>query len=146
MQNRRLVIDANILIRAVLGVRVRELIAGYCESVAFYVAESNVEEAMQYLEELAPRRGIPDETWRTAFSSIMAAVQIIPQVELAAAEPEAMARIGQRDPEDWRRQSPVRFNSTAPCGPKTRTFSVPALQRGRPQQSKSIFEVIECDE
>ena len=36
MQNRRLVIDANILIRAVLGVRVRELIAGYCESVAFY--------------------------------------------------------------------------------------------------------------
>ena len=101
MQNRRLVIDANILIRAVLGVRVRELIGGYSESVAFYVAESNVEEAMQYLEELAPRRGIPDETWRTALSSIMAAVQIIPQVELAAAEQEAMARIGQRDPEDW---------------------------------------------
>ena len=56
---------------------------------------------MQYLEELAPRRGIPDETWRTALSLIMAAVQIILQVELAAAEQEAMARIGQRDPEDW---------------------------------------------
>ena len=61
MQSRRLVIDANILVRAVLGVRVRELIGCYCESVAFYVVESNVEEAIEYLAELAPRRGIPDE-------------------------------------------------------------------------------------
>jgi hypothetical protein len=60
VQSRRLIIDANILIRAVLGVRVRELIERYCESVAFYVAESNAEEAMQYLAELAPRRGIGD--------------------------------------------------------------------------------------
>ena len=116
MQNRRLVVDANILIRAVLGVRVRELIAGYCESVAFYVAE----EAMQYLAELAPRRGIPDDIWRTALTTIMAAVQIIPQVELAAAEREAMARIGHRDPEDWPRGK--RFRSIAPCGRKTRTL------------------------
>ena len=101
MQSRRLIIDANILIRAVLGVRVRELIERYCESVAFYVAESNVEEAMQYLAELAPRRGIGDPIWQAALTSIMTAVQIVPQVELAAAEKEAMARIGHRDPEDW---------------------------------------------
>jgi predicted nucleic acid-binding protein len=31
----------------------------------------------------------------------LAAVQIIPQAELFAAEPEAMARIGQRDQADW---------------------------------------------
>ena len=62
-------------------------------TVHFYVAESNVEEAIEYLAELAPRRGIPDETWRAALTSIMAAVQIIPQVELAAAEHEAMARV-----------------------------------------------------
>jgi len=35
MQHKRLVIDANILIRAVLGQRVRRLIAGACERVAF---------------------------------------------------------------------------------------------------------------
>ena len=92
VQSRRLIIDANILIRAVLGVRVRELIERYCESVAFYVAESNVEEAMQYLAELAPRRGIGDPTWQAALTSIMTAVQIIPQVELATAENEALAR------------------------------------------------------
>lgn len=101
MQSRRLIVDANILIRAVLGVRVRELIERYCESAAFYVAESNVEEALQYLAELAPRRGIPEEVWRASLAGIMAAVQIIPQVELAAAEAEAMARIGKRDPADW---------------------------------------------
>lgn len=101
MQSRRLIIDANILVRAVLGVHVRALIERYCESAAFYVAESNVEEALQYLAELAPRRGIPEEVWRASLAGIMAAVQIIPQVELAAAEAEAMARIGKRDPADW---------------------------------------------
>ena len=84
-----------------LGVRVRELIESYCESVAFYVAEWNVEEAMQYLAELAPKRGLADATWQEALTSIMTAVQIIPQVELDAAKGNAMARIGQRDPEDW---------------------------------------------
>ena len=47
MQDRRIVIDANILIRAMLGVRVRELIERYCETTAFYVAEVNVEEAVR---------------------------------------------------------------------------------------------------
>jgi predicted nucleic acid-binding protein len=101
VQGKRLFIDANILVRAVLGIRVRELIERYCESVAFYVAESNVEEAMQYLAELAPRRGIREEVWRQSLAGVMAAVQIIPQVELAAAEAEAMARIGKRDAADW---------------------------------------------
>jgi predicted nucleic acid-binding protein len=101
VQSKRIIVDANILIRAVLGVRVRELIERFCESTAFYVAESNVEEAMQYLSELAPRRGIREDIWREAFAVIMGAVQIIPQVELAAAESEARARIGRRDPEDW---------------------------------------------
>ena len=77
------------------------MIERYCESTAFYVAESNVEEAAQYLADLAPRRGIREDAWRESFAGIMAAVQIIPQVELAAAEAEAMSRIGHRDPADW---------------------------------------------
>ena len=101
MQSKRIVIDANILVRAVLGVRVRELIERYCDSVAFYVAESNLEEAMNYLAELTPKRGIREDVWQESLAGIMAAVQIIPQVELTAAEAEARARIGQRDPADW---------------------------------------------
>lgn len=101
MQSKRIVIDSNILVRAVLGVRVHELIERYCDSAAFYVAESNVEEAMKYLAELAPRRGIREEVWRESLAGIMAAVQIIPQQELTAGEAEATARIGPRDPADW---------------------------------------------
>lgn len=54
MQDRRTGIDANTVIRAVLGLRVRELSERYCETTAFYVAEANAEEARQYLAELAP--------------------------------------------------------------------------------------------
>lgn len=101
MQSKRIVIDANILIRAVLGIRARQLIERYCDSTAFYVAESNVEEAMQYLAELAAKRGIREEVWQESVAGIMMAVQIIPQVELTTAESEAKARIGQRDLADW---------------------------------------------
>ena len=44
-------------------------------------------------------------------TSIMAAVQIIPQVELADAEHKAMARTGHRDPGDWPSVA-ARFNSS----------------------------------
>ncbi len=101
MQSKRIIIDANILVRAVLGVRVRELVERYCDCVAFYVAESNVEEAMKYLAELTAKRGIREEVWQESLAGIMAAVQVIPQVELAATEAEATARIGPRDPADW---------------------------------------------
>lgn len=59
MPRRRLVVDANILIRAVLGRRVRLLIADACDRVSFYVAEANYDEATHYLAELAPAGGYP---------------------------------------------------------------------------------------
>lgn len=64
MPSRPLIIDANILIRAVLCDRVRALIKRYCGAVVFYVAEPNVEEATEYLVERAAKRGVADETWR----------------------------------------------------------------------------------
>lgn len=101
MQSRRLVLDANILIRAVLGRRVRDLIAGYCDQVAFYVAEANYDEAAEYLSTLAPSRGIPEAVWHAAFHTVMSAVQIVGMEELASMESAARARIARRDGEDW---------------------------------------------
>lgn len=40
-------LDANILIRAVLGTRVRSLLEAHCERVAFFVASESVDEAQQ---------------------------------------------------------------------------------------------------
>lgn len=74
MQHKRLVVDANILIRAVLGQRVRGLIANATDQVAFYVAEANYEEAKHYLAQLAPTRGIDEAIWRGALDTVMAAI------------------------------------------------------------------------
>jgi predicted nucleic acid-binding protein len=101
MQHKRLVIDANILIRGVLGRRVRQLMADACDHVAFYVAEVNYSEAEHYLAELAPARGINEAVWREALETLMAAVQLVGQEELALVETEARARIARRDERDW---------------------------------------------
>lgn len=70
MQHKRLVIDANILIRGVFGTRVRELIVAATEEVAFYVAEANYREACHYLAELAPRRRLADPVWKAALETL----------------------------------------------------------------------------
>ena len=102
MQHKRLVIDANILIRAVLGSRVRGLIEHYCNSVAFYIAEANVDEAEFYLStELAAKRGLSEEVWRQVFEGVLNAVQIIADDVLIEVKTEAKARIASRGVNDW---------------------------------------------
>jgi predicted nucleic acid-binding protein len=102
MQHKRLVIDANILIRAVLGSRVRHLIEYYCESVAFYMAEANVKEAEFYLSTvLAAKRNLSEEIWRPVFNGILNTVQIIADDVLIEVESKAKARIASRDVNDW---------------------------------------------
>ena len=102
MQHKRLVIDANILIRAVLGSRVRHLIEYYCESVAFYMAEANAKEAEFYLStELAAKRNLSEEIWRPVFNGILNTVQIIADDVLMDVESKAKARIASRDVNDW---------------------------------------------
>ena len=60
-ERQRLVLDANILIRACLGIRVRQLIADSAGAVDFFVAEANAAEASGYIEVLAARRGLNPE-------------------------------------------------------------------------------------
>jgi hypothetical protein len=72
MPPKRLVIDANILVRAVLGSRVRGLIERYCNSTAFYMAETNTREAEFYLStELAAKRGLNEGLWRPVFEGVL---------------------------------------------------------------------------
>jgi len=58
MSPKAIVLDANILIRAVLGRRVRELILEYSESVKFFAPDIAYEDARKYLPELLTKRGI----------------------------------------------------------------------------------------
>ena len=53
MPSRALVVDANILVRAVLGRRVREVIETYAGDVSFFVPESAYAEAEEHLRHLS---------------------------------------------------------------------------------------------
>jgi hypothetical protein len=57
MSNSALVLDANILIRAVLGVRVRRILEHYAGRVSFFVPELALSEAREHLAALVAMRG-----------------------------------------------------------------------------------------
>jgi hypothetical protein len=57
MPGKALVLDANILIRAVLGKRVRNVIEAYCDDISFFVPEAAYAEAEEYLPNLIGKRG-----------------------------------------------------------------------------------------
>jgi predicted nucleic acid-binding protein len=98
-ERKRLVLDANILIRGCLGVRVRALIADSAGEVDFFVAEANASEASGYLSDLAARRGLDPQICQEAFLSLMEVVQIVDSTWIETARDEALKRI--RDPADW---------------------------------------------
>lgn len=98
-EQKRLVLDANILIRACLGVRVRALIADFANDVAFYVAEANAAEAADYISELATRRSLNPRLCEEAFLSLMGVVQVVDTPLIEGTKDEALKRI--RDPADW---------------------------------------------
>lgn len=99
MERKRLVIDANILIRGCLGVRVRALIAAYADRVDFFVAEANVAEAADYIADLARQKNLDEAICTEALLSLMRVVQMVENAIVESARHEALARI--RDVDDW---------------------------------------------
>ena len=101
MSSKSLVIDANILIRAVLGKRVREVIEAHCEVITFFVPEAAYCEAEEHLSELAIKRGgDPVEALRS-MRGLNQLVEPIGSDMYGEFEAEARERLGQRDADDW---------------------------------------------
>jgi len=61
MSNKAIVLDANILTRAVLGTRVRELIVNNAQSVPFFAPYVAFVDARKYLPALLEKRGVKSE-------------------------------------------------------------------------------------
>jgi predicted nucleic acid-binding protein len=57
MPGRALVLDANILIRAVLGQRVRRILEVHADDISFFVPEAAHAEAERHLAALVLKRG-----------------------------------------------------------------------------------------
>ncbi len=58
MSKKAIVLDANILIRAVLGKRVRELIVDNANAVQFFAPDVAYADARKYLPSLLEKRGV----------------------------------------------------------------------------------------
>jgi len=99
--SKRLVLDANILLRVVLGTRVRNLLEVYEDSAAFYAPDVCFDDARKYPSVIAQERKF-DPLPGLAVLAEMA--RIVESVELslyAEFEAKARLRIATRDPDDW---------------------------------------------
>src|SRR5712671_2011063 len=101
MLSKALVVDANILVRAVLGKRVREVLETYCEQVSFFVPEAAYAEAEEHLPKLIIKhRGDPERAL-ALLRAVRTLVEVIGSDVYGEFEAKARERLGQRDPEDW---------------------------------------------
>ena len=101
MPSKALVVDANILIRAVLGKRVREVIETHCEAASFFVPEAAYVEAEEHLARLVIKRGGDPEKAIAFLRALRELVEVIGSDVYGEFEAEARERLGQRDPDDW---------------------------------------------
>lgn len=101
MPGNALVVDANILIRAVLGKRVREVIGRYAGQASFFVPDVAYAEAEEHLSALIIKRGGDPEKALSFLRSLAGLVDLIGSEIYGEFEAEARERLGQRDPEDW---------------------------------------------
>jgi predicted nucleic acid-binding protein len=101
MSKKAIVLDANILIRAVLGKRVRELILAHAANVKFVAPDAAYADARKYLPELLAKRGISSVTGNEVLISLEAAVLPVAFDFYAANQQQALRRIAARDADDW---------------------------------------------
>ena len=101
MSKKAIDLDANILIRAVLGRRVRELIVENADVVQFFAADVAYADARKYLPSLLEKRGVESAP---AMAVLDALESIVRPLELGVYEglkTQALQRIAIRDADDW---------------------------------------------
>jgi predicted nucleic acid-binding protein len=101
MPGRALVLDANILVRAVLGNRVRQIIEIHTDTVSFFVPEAAYHDAEEHVPKLVARRGGDPQKALVFLQALVAAVELIPEDAYREYEVEAKKRLAKRDLDDW---------------------------------------------
>jgi predicted nucleic acid-binding protein len=96
-----LVLDANILIRAVLGKRVRELIFEHVATIKFFAPDVAYADARKYLPALLEKRGVNSAAAMTVLDALEAVVLPLDLELYAGLKRQALQRIAIRDADDW---------------------------------------------
>jgi predicted nucleic acid-binding protein len=96
-----LVLDANILVRGVLGVRVRKLLDTYGDSVNFFAPDICFMDARRLVNELAGERGFDPVPALVLMEELAQVVESVDRSVYSEYEVESRLRIAARDPDDW---------------------------------------------
>lgn len=96
-----LVLDANILLRAVFGVKVLAILESHEDVAAFYSPDVCFEDARKYIPDIAARRNFDPAVGLALLDQIARIVEIVDRSLYEDFEELALARISSRDPEDW---------------------------------------------
>ena len=98
---RGLVLDANILMRAVLGRRVRELLERYEDSAAFYSPDVCLDDARHYVAQVLEKRGLNPESGLSVLRRVSRLVESVDSSLYGDYERLARERVEVRDSDDW---------------------------------------------
>ena len=101
MSDRAIVLDANILIRAVMGKRVRELIVDNSERVQFFSPDVAYADARKYLPALLEKRGVNSASAMAVLDALESIVMPLELGVYAGFKTQALERIALRDADDW---------------------------------------------
>jgi len=101
MSSKAIVLDANILIRAVLGRRVRELIVANAGTVQFFAPDVSYADARKYLPALLEKRGVNSYAALTVLDALESIVQPLELGVYSGLQAQALRRIAMRDADDW---------------------------------------------
>jgi predicted nucleic acid-binding protein len=100
----RIVLDANILIRGVLGSHVFDLLERHAGDIQFLTTETAFEEIERHLPQILAKRHPDPELQNLTLANIFLLkrlVTTIPLSVIAVFEIEAKARLQNRDLDDW---------------------------------------------
>lgn len=101
MSNKAIVLDANILIRAVLGKRVRELIVDNADAVQFFAPEVAYADARKYLPAPLVKKGVKSEPAMLVLDALESIVRPLELGVYVRLHTQALQRIAIRDADDW---------------------------------------------
>jgi predicted nucleic acid-binding protein len=101
MSGKAIVLDANILVRAVLGKRVRELILQNAATVKFFAPDAAYADARKYLPSLLEKRRVDADAAMRVLDRLESIVQRIDEEFYQGMRHEALQRIAIRDVDDW---------------------------------------------
>ena len=102
MPGKALVLEANILIRAVLGQRVRRILEARADNISFFVPDTAYTEAEEHLAALVVKRGGDPSIAIRSLRSMAALGTVVNRDLCEDFEAEARKRLAARDPEDCR--------------------------------------------